>query len=308
MNPQLATNLEEKFLKFPLLGFPKIDGVRTWNPEGSMLGRSMEPLANKQITEFYSHPACLGFDAELCAGGTTNDDACRKTTSLVNSVNGTLENSQLHIFDWITRETFFLPLQERLRKLDSFVHGVIAPVAPELYDRLQIIQPVVIHTLEELYKFDEHIVGLGYEGTVFRDPKGIFSSGRSSAKSLNYLRLKHFEDREGTIIDILEGTINNNPQTFGADGYAKRSTHAHNMIPSGSVGSLVVQDAVNGKIVTVSKGKLSRAECISFLKHPDLIKGRICTYRIFPKGSLNLPRHPTFRNFRSPQDFDRSGA
>ena len=273
-----------------------------------MLGRSMEPLANKKITEFYSHPACLGFDAELAAGGTTNDDACRKTTSLVNSVNGTLENSQLHIFDWITRETFFLPLEERLRKLESFVHGVIAPVAPELYDRLQIIPPVVISSLEELYDYDNYIVGLGYEGTVFRDPKGLFSSGRSSAKSLNYLRLKHFEDREGIILDIIEGTVNNNPQTFGADGYAKRSTHAHNMLPSGSVGSLVVQDVVTNKIVTVSKGKLTRAECVNFFLYPELIRNRLCTYRVFPKGSLNLPRHPTFRNFRSPQDFDRSGA
>ena len=308
MNPQLATNLEFPFLRFPLLGFPKIDGVRAWNPDGKMLGRSMEPLANKRITEFYSHPACLGFDAELAAGDPASDDVCRKTTSLVNSIEGTLANSKLYVFDWITRNTFFLPLEERLRKLDSYVNSVIALEHAELYSRLEVVRPSLIASLAELHEYDDYITGLGYEGTIFRDPRGTFRSGRMPAKSLNYLRLKHFEDREGIIIGIVEGSVNNNPQIYGADGYAKRSTHAQNMLPSGSVGSLVVQDVVTNKIVTVSKGKLTRAECVNFFQHPELIKGRLCTYRIFPKGSLNLPRHPTFRNFRSPQDFDRSGA
>ena len=308
MNPQLATNLEFQYLRFPLLGFPKIDGVRTWNPEGQMLGRSMELFANKQITEFYSHPACVGFDAELGNGDPMSDDLCRKTTGLVNSIDGTLAHSKLYIFDWITRSTFFLPLEERLRKVDSFVHGFLAKEVPALYDRLEIITPVTINSRAELESYDDYITGLGYEGTVFRDPKGVFRTGRMPAKSLNYLRLKHFEDREGIITGVIEGYVNNNPQTYGADGYAKRSTHAHNMIPSGAVGALVVQDVLTGKIVAVSKGKLTRAECLNFFQHPELINGRLCTYRIFPKGSLNLPRHPTFRNFRSVSDFDRSGA
>lgn len=308
MNPQLAVHIDLSLVSFPLLGFPKIDGVRTWNPEGTMIGRSMEPLANKELTEFYSHPLCLGFDAEICNGDQRADNACRKTTSLVNTIDGGLDESRLYVFDYITRSTFFLPLEERLRKLKIHLEDNVSMLAPELNRRISIMEHGVICSMEELEQCDQYYTGQGYEGTVFRNPRGTFRSGRQSPKSCNYLRLKHFEDREGIILDVLEGFINNNPQTYGADGYAKRSTHVQNMLPSGSVGSLVVRDIISKKIVTVSKGKLSKAECDMYFKAPELAKGRLCTYRIFPKGSLNLPRHPTFQNFRSPQDFDRSGA
>jgi hypothetical protein len=67
----------------------------------------------------------------------------------------------------------------------------------------------------------------------------VFRSGRLPEEVASVLRLKRFTDREGKIIGLIEGALNNNMQTFGADGYAKRSTHAANMAPSGTIGALI---------------------------------------------------------------------
>ena len=77
------------------------------------------------------------------------------------------------------------------------------------------------------------------------------------------------------------------------------------MIPSGKVGSLVVRDFQSNKLVTVSKGKLTATECERYWGNPELIVGSIVTYRIFPRGSVNLPRHPTLQNIRARFDMGK---
>jgi len=233
-------------------------------------------------------------------GDATAESVCRKTTSVVNTVNK-VADVRWSLFDLVRRDTFFLPYEDRLRKLEEYVSHLY-DTDYQLWQRIEVIPYKIVNDLDELLALEHKYIAEGYEGIILRDPAGAWRSGRCTPESNALLRIKRFEDREGEVLDVKEGFVNNNMQTYGADGMAKRSTHAENMIPSGTVGSLVVRDSETGKIVTVSKGKLSAVECQKYFAHPALIIGKIITYRVFPRGSVRAPRFPTFQNFRASSD------
>ena len=295
MNPSLAITMQLELLRFPLICTPKIDGVRGWAPYGSILCRSMDPPANLHTRKLFNSPELIGCDGELCVGDPWNDSACRNTTSALNSIGGT-PNVIWHLFDYVTRETFFQTYAHRLDKLQDFLYRI---QQEEFASKLAYVPHEWAHNLDELLEIEKRYVEQGYEGLVARSPDSLWRQGRASATNQSYLRLKRFEDREGEIVELLEGSNNNNPLTYSTTGYAKRSTHAENMVPSGKVGSLVLKDLASGKLVTVSKGKLTAVECERYWKNPELIIGSIGTYRTFPRGSVKLPRHPTLQNIRA---------
>lgn len=303
MLPSLATTVTKlEALRFPLIVQPKIDGVRGWNPNGNLLGRSMEPHANKHTTLLFSSAHLAGRDGELHVGSPFSDEVCRATTSAVNTIAGEPAVTWA-LFDLVTRDTFFLPYEERLNKLMDVVrreHERTEEMVP-----YKVIHSMKVHCLDELLELDAGFIQQGYEGTIIRKPGDVFRSGRLPEEVASVLRLKRFTDREGKIIGLIEGALNNNMQTFGADGYAKRSTHAANMAPSGTIGSLIIEDLETKEVHTISKGKLTAAECRNYFLHQHLILGRICTYRSFPRGALSKLRWPTFRNFRAASDMEK---
>ena len=123
MNPSLAVTMQLELLKFPLICTPKIDGVRGWAPYGSILCRSMEPPANLHTRKLFNNPLLIGCDGELCVGDPWNDSACRNTTSALNSIGGT-PNVIWHLFDYVTRETFFQTYANRLDRLQDFLYSI----------------------------------------------------------------------------------------------------------------------------------------------------------------------------------------
>jgi len=303
MNPMLATNAEISKLKLPLILQPKIDGVRGWNPKGELLGRSMEPHANLFTTAKFSGAPFLGLDGELTVGDVTDDSVCRATTSKLSRIAGTPE-VHWNLFDMVTRETFFLPYIERLKQLQYHINE-LKHRGTSAADKLSIVPWALVYNLTQLYNLETYYTNMGYEGVILRNPLGVWRSGKCTPASNALLRIKRFEDREGKIFAVYEGQINNNPPTWGANGKTKRSTHAENMEASGIIGSLGVVDLETGKAVTVSKGKMTAAECLRYFRQQKLIIDRICTYRIYPKGGVSKPRFPTFRNFRAESDMEK---
>lgn len=303
MLPSLATTIELEDLTYPIIMQPKIDGVRGWNPDGRLLGRSMEEHANKYVTQRYSAALFAGCDGELHFGNPCANSVCRATTSAINTIGG---KPDVHwtLFDLVTRETFWKPYEQRLIDLQCFVQRLEKEL-PSMAQGIAVIPSSVVHSLDEVLELERHYTDAGYEAVCFRRPDAVFRSGRLPPQISGVLRYKRFEDREGIITGLIEGQINNNIQVYGADGYAKRSTHAENMVPSGTIASLVVRDLHTGKTHTVAKGKLTAAECANYFKNPELILGRTCTYRSFPRGVMNQLRWPTFRNFRAASDLEK---
>lgn len=53
MKPLLADDWVESKLVFPLIGQPKVDGVRALNMVGKLTARSLKPFKNKYLTARY---------------------------------------------------------------------------------------------------------------------------------------------------------------------------------------------------------------------------------------------------------------
>lgn len=310
MKPQLADDWQESKLVFPLIGQPKVDGVRALNLAGRFTGRSLKGFKNKYATARYSHSALIGLDGEAAAGPETAADLCRATTSAL----GTIEGQPYilwWLFDYVTPATKLEGYDMRLAmlriKLDELSREV-----PELWNHLRLMPSRLLHTKDELEAFDEENLLAGYEGTIIRDPNAVFKEGRSGKKPILW-RIKRFVDFEFSVHEIIEGQENQNEATLNALGNTERSTHQENMVPNGMIGAMlgrtlnVVKDGDKvlfeaGQEVRVGAGCLSHDQRRHFFLNQDWFKNHVHKAKFFPKGIKDKLRFPTWQTFRDAAD------
>lgn len=313
--PMLASDWDESKITFPCLAQPKIDGVRGLNTSGRLTGRSLKTHANLYATEFFSHPAFVGFDGEFAANEDTHPDLCRLTTSALNRIQG---EPQLvwHLFDYITPITAHLPYDRRYNLLDMRLGDMSKdPALNDLMLHINIVPMEWCDNMEELLALDNEWLDLGYEGTIIRNPYKPHKQGRSTVKEGGLLRIKRFIDAEARVIEIVEGQTNGNEKTTNELGNSTRSTHQENMTPNGQVGSMtceMLQDVLDpqtkklllskGQIVTVSPGKMPVNMRIYYFENPEELEGEAIKFKLFPKGGKDKPRFPTFQTLRAKSD------
>jgi DNA ligase 1 len=299
MKPMLASNYDEKKLRFPLLAQPKIDGVRGWNPNGILLGRSLKPLKNSYTTRFFSQPEYAGLDGELAAADERDPMLCTKTTSATSTILGQ-PFLLWHCFDYVTEHTSALPYSERYKRLLDVVN--------RLGGHLRCIPSRHCANLEQLLEYDEEWLNAGYEGTIIRDPMGMHKQGRSTVREGGLLRIKRFTEEEATVVGITEGNRNDNEALVNELGRTYRTSHQENKVPNGEVGNLqctILKDSdlfKAGDLITVSPGNMTQAECKYYFEHPQAIIGQIIKFKYFAKGVKDKPRFPTFVCIRSLED------
>lgn len=313
MKPMLATDADLDKVKFPVLVFPKIDGVRALNVAGKLVGRSGKQFKNKLNTSFFSKLAFSGFDGEMVVDRIKGSGICNETTSAMTTIEGHIQ-TRWCLFDRViegANETdSFL---KRYRQLEEVVSSILAR-EPELRSFLWVIPFKWVHDKESLMETEIDCINQGYEGVILRDPHAPYKFGRSTAKEGGFLRMKQFMDAEIEITSVVEGKSNQNELRANPHGYAERSTHASNMVPNGMVGSILgraLQDSVDslgnvviqkGSEVEVAAGKLNHHERKYFFENQTAIIGRIAKFQFFPIGIKDKPRFPTFQSFRSKTD------
>lgn len=309
--PMCACDFNEKYAKFPLVVLPKVDGVRGYcNDGGQFLARSGMPYANRYVANYFSRPELIGLDCETVAELITHPDLCRLTTSALNSIEGE-PFVQLWVFDWYDEQVAHCGYLTRL----EWAHDKVTELGdafPDLRNHLRAMPYKVVQNKAELDAAIKEYEDAGYEGTIVRDPNGMYKQGRATAKEMTYGRVKAWMHDEIVITGVIEGQTNMNPQEQDAFGKAKRSTHKENMIGNGMVGTIVgtlVKDVVigkkvfpAGKVVNMSPGKMTDAEAGHYFTHQDQIIGRIAKGKHFPKGVKDTLRFFTFQTFRMPED------
>jgi DNA ligase-1 len=309
----LADDWDENKLVFPLLASPKIDGVRGANFDGTLRGRSLKTHANKRLTEFFSVPEFLGFDGELVAAGLVDPDLCRKTSSACSTIDGSF-NLGFCVFDYYTEAT------KNLRYIDRY-HAMLKRMA-ELHQNyamwLRPVEVVSCENLEELLALEEKWLDMGYEGVIIRDPNGLYKEGRATVKQRQILRIKRFVQEDALVLSVVEGESNHNEPLINERGLQYRQTLASGMVPNGLVGKLqckllknildpVTKEIIlrEGDIVTVSPGKMTQEERALYFAEPDLIVGKVISFKFFPRGIKDKPRYPTYVHHRDPVDVVR---
>ena len=297
MKPMLAEDWIESKVVFPVIGEPKIDGVRGINLTGNFTGRSLEPCKNRYTASFYSHSLFAGLDGEIAAAGETDPALCRLTTSALNTIKG--EPFTLWwLFDYVTPDISREPYSKRLELLALRIFYLqrqeesIARRAAHF----RIIPWQYCRDMSELKDLHAKHMELGYEGTCFRNPNGGYKYGRSTPKEGGLLRIKDWERETAVVKKINEGMTNLNPAEINALGYTERSSHQENMMPNGMVGSLDCIDEATQKPVRVSVSEVPHAKRIEWFRHPELILEKRIVYKHFPKGRKDKPRFPNFES------------
>lgn len=311
IKPMLLEDWDEKTQEFPVMLFPKVDGVRGLTLNGPMVGRSLKTHANKFTTARYSHDLLRGLDGELIIGDDPyRQDLCRLTTSALNTITGTPATTWW-LFDYVTPETIgwvYAKRLDALRKRAEFLHS-------EGFESLRVIEGSMVKNHDELLELETSWCVKGMEGAVICDPNGAYKQGRVTVLEGTKLRIKRFITEEALVLDIEEGRQNNNKAQTNELGKTFRSTHKENMVPNGMVGALIcrtLKDARDphthevvlpaGTIIKVSPGKMTKKEALHFFQNPHLIKGQVIKYTLFPKGIKDRPRFPQYQCVRAPSD------
>lgn len=297
--PTLACDADLNVLKYPVMVQLKYDGARLLVIDSKAVGRSLKQYKNKLMTRTISHPLLDGFDGEVVATYENDPDLCRLTTSVINTIEGSLPNVY-KVFDYKTPETLGLGYAERIEKLITHIKTNY-----EFFDnfpvKIEVPEMWIAHSREEVESTYETALTRGYEGVIIRSIHGKHKDGRATVKEGSYLRIKPTGDAEGVVVRLEEANENQNEAKTNELGHTERSTHQENMVPKGMIGALWLK-LPDGSEVKVGAGKLNHEERKYYWDNPDQILGKIVKYAFLATGQKDKPRHPRFISFRCAED------
>jgi ATP-dependent DNA ligase len=292
--PMLAGRIGDiETVKFPVLASPKIDGIRATVQGGMLLSRKLKQIPNHATFNSFSKKLLEGSDGELICGKPTDLDVFRKTSSAVMSLDGDPEVTYFIFDKYCEPDT---PFKERLEEATRLAKR----------KNIQIVPHGLIKNMAELLEFERHCLGRGYEGVMTRDPYGPYKEGRSTLREGWLLKLKRFLDGEAEILGLDERLHNNNEATRNELGKIKRSSHKANLVPMGTLGSLLVKDLKTGIEFSVGTGMDDEFR-LQIWRKPSEVLGKIIRYKYFPTGSKDRPRFPVFNGFRDADDLSIAG-
>ena len=285
MKPMLAANANLDNLRFPYYASPKLDGVRCLIHNGVVLSRNLKPIRNEYVQRVLGDSRFNGFDGELIVGSPTAEDVFRQTSAAVSTIKGEPE-FRFHVFDDLTH--YSAPFNARLNGL--------RPRIPH-QSVISLVDQRLIVLLSELDTLEEEYLEEGYEGLMLRDPKSKYKFGRSTVKENILLKVKRFSDSEARVLGFEEQMRNNNKAEVSELGRTKRSSHQAGLVPADTLGALVVQDVNTGIEFNIGTG-MSAEERKHIWDNWRDYHGKFVSYKFFPVGVKDKPRHPVFKGFR----------
>ena len=289
IRPLLSCEVPLDKVKFPIYISTKFDGIRALVIDGVVYSRSLKPIRNKHVQKLFGKPEYNGFDGELIVGDIYAKDVFQKTTSGVMSEDGTPDVTY-YVFDVFTNNTE--TYKERLYTLnDKLVlvqsHNVVAT------------QQWYIETEEELTKLLSKEKVKGGEGLIGRNPNGVYKYGRSTPKEQLSIKFKFFEQEEFEVVGFTERMHNTNEQKRDELGYAERSSAKDGLVPTNTLGSLVLKYGDD----TFNCGTgFSDALRYEIWSNQDKYLGKLASIRYMSVGAKDLPRCPSFVWFRDTED------
>ena len=277
-------------VKFPIYISTKFDGIRALVIDGVVYSRSLKPIRNKHVQKLFGKPEYNGFDGELIVGDIYAKDVFQKTTSGVMSEDGTPDVT-FHVFDLWSLPTF--DYEYRQRELQEIL------LNGEEYEGVVYTSIHKCQTVENLEFFLNHEKNVGGEGLIGRNPNGIYKYGRSTPKEQLYIKFKFFQQDEFEVVGFNERMHNTNEQKRDELGYAERSSAKDGLVPTNTLGSLVLK--YNDTTFSCGTGfddKLRK----EIWDNKELYLGKLASIRYMSVGSKDLPRIPSFIGFRHIED------
>jgi DNA ligase-1 len=291
LEPMLACKVtDRRKLRFPLMGTPKLDGIRCLKYKGQAMSRSFKPIPNERVRALVELTCLEGVDGELIV---LNPDGTFKKyneiMSIIMSEDAPIDGFRFYVFDLVLDWKAHAQCQIRMLDLQEWK-------SPDFVVK---VTPTMLWSLKELDDFEEKCLAAGHEGVCLRDPAGPYKFGRSTMREGWLLKMKRFEDSEAEIIGFEEKLHNANEATLNAFGRTERSSHKAGMVPAGTLGALLVQDGWWEFSLGTGFSDALRQE---IWDNREQFLGKLVKYKYQPHGSVDSPRFPTFLGFRDKRD------
>lgn len=284
--PMLAAK-EPKFLRFPCVISPKIDGIRCLILNGKAVSRNLKPIPNAFVQKVLAN-APEGLDGELCVGPPTLPNLMQETVSGVMSYDGEPD------FTYQVFDNFLEPSLPFLDRFAKYV-GVLQET-----EHIRCLQQKVVFTKEDLEKHVSQWLELGYEGAMIRSPAGPYKYGRSTANENYLVKIKHFDRDEARVVGFQPLLKNENAATTNLLGLTERSSHAENKKELPLLGALICENHL-GRFQIGTGFKMYERE--KLWKERETLLGQYVTYKSFKQtGVKQAPRFPVFVSFRPDLD------
>ena len=290
VKPLLSCEVPLDKVNFPIYVSTKFDGIRALVMDGVVYSRSLKPIRNKHVQKLFGKPEYEGFDGELIVGDIYAKDVFQKTTSGVMSEDGEPDVT-FHVFDLWSMPTF--DYEYRQRELQDLL------LQDETISSIVYTMIHKCHNKESLEFFLNHEQKVGGEGLIGRNPKGIYKYGRSTPKEQLSIKFKFFEQDEFEVVGFTERMHNTNEQTRDALGYAERSSAKDGLVPTDTLGSLILTYGDDTFMCGTGFNDALRKE---IWDNQDKYLGKLASIRYMSVGSKDKPRVPSFCGFRDKED------
>ena len=279
---------ELEYINYPVVGSPKLDGFRCLVDKVPKTS-SMSIWPNLFARGILSNSVFHGLDGELIVGPPNSPDAFHNTNGPLRAVEGSPDFMYYVFDDWIYGDlTYDLRWLKKPKKI---------------HERLIIVEQRILNTYEEVIKFDEEMLNLGYEGSIIRSLKGRYKEGRCSFKEMNVFKRKPFVECEAIILDVLEGLQNLNESKMTKIGTRERSSHKENKIFKGTFGAFKLKSHLWEKEFTASLGKgYTNPMKQEIWNNRYKYIGEEATIKYQKYGSRNAPRFPSVIKIRPKWD------
>lgn len=292
----LADPVEYERLRYPVIVQPKFDGIRClfWN--GVAYGRSLKPLPNYLLQRFAQDHNLHGLDGELILGLPFQGNVYHRSHGFVMKGDARGATELPADFTFYCYDTLLpgKPYGDRMAMLLTQLAGL---------PNVKNVESNMANDRAELDRLVEYFIDFGYEGAILRDPLGTYKHGRSTAKEGRLLKVKPWADMEGEIVGFEAWEQNNNEAFIDERGHTARSSHKENRVALDKLGALIVKIVWNGVETTVNVGTgFTDEQRIEIWQNRQSWLGKIITFRYIPYGSIDRPRHPSFKGERSAVD------
>ncbi len=292
--PMLAGNFDEAKAKFPYGATPKIDGIRFLMIGGQAVSRSFKPIRNEYIQKQLSKYLPNGIDGEITVGDNFQD------CGAIMRIKGEPE-FKVWIFDYVHRNSpADVPYNRRMEQLATLYLNKLRKSCKLDF---KILYPTLIRNLKQLHQYMDENLAQGYEGTMLRDPWGVYKCGRSTTKENILLKVKDFADAEAKVVGFKELMRNTNEAGKDAFGRTERSTSKDGMVAADTLGSFIVE-MPNGAQFSCGSG-LNDATRTEYWSNREELVGKYIKYKFMPHGvdkKTGVPRLPIFLGFRDEDD------
>lgn len=291
LRPMKAVHAPENLnaLPFPLWASTKLDGIRCIVKDGVAYSNSLKPIRNKFVQAELSRKELNGLDGELIVGEPNAWDCMRKTNSGVMSFDGE-PDFKFHVFDrWNRSGKQYIDAYEQLSTIQ--------------HPRVELVRQRGITNAVDLEALEQSVLDDGYEGLILRRPDGMYKYGRSTLREGYLIKLKRYHQAEAVIVGVTPLCHNFNPPALNELGYTHRSASQAGKVEMNLLGALLVKGFFDGVMTAFEVGTgFTLNERARFWRERKELIGKFITYKFFPIGSKDRPRHPVFISFREQDD------